>query len=646
MQKKYVILIGAMSIALLAAVTLGFFYLNTTQTPPPPMYAFASDREGAGDIFVRDAQDEIRNLTEHPAADWDPAWSVDGKTIAFTSHRTGNSDIWLLDVLEPEEENEPRNLTDHPAWDYSATWSPSGQTVAFVSERDGDPEIFVQSVESDTAIQLTFNKEKDHLPAWSPDGKMIAYAGMRDGVEQIYLIRPDGTDEQLATPPSLKGTSPAWSPDSQRLAFVGWDDENRAGIYIIGPSFEALEQVYQASSWIGSLNWTADKNWLTFTAWASGNHEAYAIPAEGGSSTRLTFDEAWDDFLAVNPQANFLPVSQDSLAQAAPAVRLPQNPEFAAGVNMADLSKVYLINDLGMGWGKGYVNWATVEPEMGEFRWVDPDNVVEAFSDQGIKILMRIHGTPSWARPVDSSYTHPPEDVEDFAKFMAALASRYKGQVSAYEIWNEPNLSYEWGNLPPDPKAYTAMLKAAYQAVKAVDPEALVITGGLATTGGGSPTAYGDLDFLQDLYGAGAGDYFDAVGSHPYTFGRSPHETDPWGLSLSRVDEQYEVMTAHGDGEKPIWITELGWVVQSNWDLGEHQDISVSEAQQAEYLVDAYATVMRARPYVRGLFLFNLDFSTVAWYPAQEPMRWYAILNPDRTPRAAYTELRAYMRSQ
>jgi hypothetical protein len=80
--------------------------------------------------------------------------------------------------------------------------------------------------------------------------------------------------------------------------------------------------------------------------------------------------------------------------------------------------------------------------------------------------------------------------------------------------------------------------------------------------------------------------------------------------------------------------------------LGEHGPNTVSEAQQAEYLAGAYTKVRQDWPFVKAMFLFNLDFSTVAWYPAAEPMRWYAILNPDRTPRPAYSALRQLMRSQ
>ncbi len=644
MSQKQLIFLAALATILLVLIGFGLSACYATEEISPPIFAFASDRTGSGDIFALDQSGQLLNLTNHPQADWQPAWSPDGRMLAFTSHRSGDSDIWLLPATAVSESTQPqeppRNLTNHPAWDYSPAWSPSGQSIVFVSERDGDPEIFIQNSEGDTAIQLTFNEGLDHRPAWSPDGKYIAFAAVRNGAEEIYRIRPDGTDEQLVTAHPIQGTSPAWSADSQQIAFIGWDENNRAGIYTIGPQVDDLKLLYQSSSWLGSLNWSADGRWLTFTSWEAGNHELYALPLTGEPPTRLTINPAWDDFLVINPAQRFSATSSGGIAQAAGASQVPAVSSFAAGVNMADLGKAYLVNDLGFNWAKGYVNWATVEPEPGQFRWVDPDNVVKAFTDQQLNILLRIHGTPTWARPADSSLSHPPTDLTDFANFVTELATRYRGQVAAYEIWNEPNLNYEWGNQQPDPAAYTAMLKAAYTAIKSVDPGALVISGGLATTGNGSPTAYGDLDFLQAMYDAGARGYFDALGSHPYAYGLSPAESHPDGLSFDRVVDQHELMVANGDAATPIWITEVGWVLRTHWDLGEHATIGVSEVQQAQYLSQAYAIVENDWPFVEAMFLFNLDFSTVPWYAAAEPMRWYAILNPDGTPRPAYTSLR------
>lgn len=642
---------------------------TTPDMPGPftaqPQLAFASDRSGAGDIFIARAGGELINLTRHPDGDWDPAWSpacadpTRTCRIAFTSQRSGDSEIWSVDV----QGRNLRNITQHPAWDYWPAWSPDGQALVFVSERDGDPELFMQAIDAPKAIQLTFNEQFDRLPAWSPDGSRIAFAAVRDGVEEIHIINAacDGPaetcnrHERAVTGWPLKGTAPAWSPDGRRIAFVGWDQEDRPGLYIVGPEPENLEMVWEAEAWIGSLSWAADPRpgdgdgWLFFTSWQDGNHEIYAMPAAGGTPTRLTHDPAWDDFPALRPGLAFVP-ELATVSQPEPGPTRSESTSsvahqgvFGYGVNMADLGKAYLVRDLGFNWVKSYVNWETVEPEPGVYRWVDPDNIVAAFEGYDVHILMRVHGSPAWARPADSFLSHPPDNPGDFARFMEALAARYQGQVAAYEIWNEPNLNYEWGYLEPDPAGYTALLQAAYRAVKAVDPAAIVISGGLATTGEGSATAMGDLDFLRGMYQAGAKGYFDALGSHPYAFGHDPDYVDDWGLSLSRVVQQRQVMLDNDDAGMPVWITEAGWVLHTSWNLVEHEAIAVDQAQQADYLARAYQKVQADWPWVEAMFLFNLDFSGVPWYPAAEPMRWYAILNPDRTPRPAYTNIKWQM---
>ena len=157
---------------------------ESTDIPAQPNWAFASDRAGAGDIFLATPDGKLVNLTRHAAGDWDPAWSPNcaepTKTcrIAFTSHRSGDSEIWTVDI----EGHNLRNITQHPAWDYWPAWSPDGEAIAFISERDGDPELFVQCIDDQLATQLTFNSEADRLPDWSPDGSRIACAAVRNGV--------------------------------------------------------------------------------------------------------------------------------------------------------------------------------------------------------------------------------------------------------------------------------------------------------------------------------------------------------------------------------------------------------------------------------------------------------------------------------
>lgn len=627
----------------LKAVVLGAGLLATATCTVPPGSApdratarlvFASDRTGNGDLYSLDGAGHLTRLTDHPAGDWDPSWSPDGQRLAFTSHRDGQSDIWLMLA----DGSELRNLTQHRGWDYWPDWSPDGRQIVFVSERDGDAELFIQAVDSPSARQLTQNTDQDRLPAWSPDGSTIAFASVREGVEGIYLIDADSGSEEALTRWPLRGTAPAWSPDGQQLAFVGWEESAQPGLYLFDLERQAASRIYDGPTWLGSLAWTPGGDWLVFTAWEGGSHDLFAASPDGRQVHRLTGHPAWDDFPAVQPGSGqpFEPLT-------VPEPPVPPTPDssFIVGLNLADLGSSYLLQDLGAGWGKGYVNWETVEPEPGVYRWTDPDHLVDALRGNGAQILMRVHGTPAWARPPGTHLSHPPQNTADFAAFMRQLAARYRGQVAAYEIWNEPNLDYEWGFRRPDAAQYTALLKAAYEAVKAVDPGAKVIAAGLSTTGQGSDTAAGDLDYLQAMYDAGARGYFDALGSHPYGFGRDPEEDDPWGLALARVAQQREIMVANGDAATPVWITEMGWALATHWNLGDDHSAGVDELTQADYLQRALDRIQRDWPWIEAAFLFNLDFSYVSWYPAGEQMRWYAILNPDRTPRPAYTALRS-----
>ena len=186
--------------------------------------------------------------------------------------------------------------------------------------------------------------------------------------------------------------------------------------------------------------------------------------------------------------------------------------------------------------------------------------------------------------------------------------SRYRGRIPAYIIWNEPNLALEWNGQPPDPTAYVELLEAGYRAIKETDPDALVVSAGLAPTNTQNDEALDDRLFLQQMYEAGAAPFFDVLGAHAYGFGHPP--ADPRGahdgLNLARTEDLRDIMVERGDGDKPVWITEMGWTVQGN----EHSRWQeVSEAQQAEYLVGALDLIERNWPWVELATVWNIEHS-------------------------------------
>jgi TolB protein len=144
-----------------------------------------------------------------------PAWSPDGKWIAYSSTRHGNQELY---IATPEGKDEKR-LTSDPATDAHPSWSPDGKQIAFATDRWGDLEIAALEVESGKLSRLTTSRGLDDYPAWSPDGKQIAFTSNRERNLEIYLMDPDGKDPTNASRHSGFDNYATWTPDG-RLTWV------------------------------------------------------------------------------------------------------------------------------------------------------------------------------------------------------------------------------------------------------------------------------------------------------------------------------------------------------------------------------------------------------------------------------------------
>lgn len=224
------------------------------------------------------------------------------------------------------------------------------------------------------------------------------------------------------------------------------------------------------------------------------------------------------------------------------------------------------------------------------YNWGPLDTTVSAIRNAGLTADLIIDQCPPWAAASGASGNFAqPADPTAFGNFAAAVAQRYYGKGASYfEIWNEPNIQQFWSP-SPDPAAYTADLKAAYTAIKAVTPSALVITAGLAPAGDTSDS-YDQVTFVQDMYQNGAHGYFDALGDHPYTYPVTP-ENVTLGSSWSEMSQTSpslrSLMAANGDSGKKIWITEYGAPTSgttNNVSADEQSNEIVSAMSQAKQL--------------------------------------------------------------
>lgn len=311
-----------------------------------------------------------------------------------------------------------------------------------------------------------------------------------------------------------------------------------------------------------------------------------------------------------------------------------------------------LVQAMGFGWVKQKFPWRDIEGiEKGAYDWYRPDLIVQMVEDAGLQMVVRLDQNPLWAiasLPDDQiGDNQPPINYQDFGDFCHAVADRYHGRIAAYQVWNEPNLSREWGNQPPDPVAYTELLRVCYEGIKTADPGAIVISAGLAPTGTPLPVAMPDTEFLQGMYAAGAAAYFDVLGVHAPGY-KAPPEMSPdevaanpefgngrW-FAFRHVEDMRAIMVANGDEYKQVAILEMGWTLDQ---VNEgYTWYAVDEATQADYLVRAYQYARENwRPWI-GL-MTTVYIADSEWTSADEQW-WWSIVLPDGTPRPAYFALR------
>ena len=280
--------------------------------------------------------------------------------------------------------------------------------------------------------------------------------------------------------------------------------------------------------------------------------------------------------------------------------------------------------------------WTYIEPNANQFQWTVYDKVVAAARARGFTILGELDFTPPWARGAacNTSDKCAPGDIGAWQQFITTTVNRYKGSVSHWEIWNEPNLSFFW-QTGPDPAAYTALLKASYPAVKQADPNAVVVSGGLAPAGQLTADMYPPLDFLKGMYAAGAQGSFDAFGMHPYTYPFTPDEPKVYNNYYS-LGSFYDVMVANGDGNKQIWSTEAGAPTGT---AVEADRSAISEAQQALTATRIYQ-IAAQRPWQGPVFWFCFrDYGSDPSVIEDN----FGILHNDGTPKPSYAAYVAAM---
>ena len=322
-------------------------------------------------------------------------------------------------------------------------------------------------------------------------------------------------------------------------------------------------------------------------------------------------------------------------------------------------------DQLGMSWVKGQIQWWLVEPDAaGEDQWFFYDAIIDEAHNKGLHLMLSVVGAPAWTRAAGGE-NGPPDDYNEYARFLGEMIDRHPGKIDAIEVWNEQNLDREWTSANGiSPEDYVRFLQVAYETIKAKDPDIIVISGALSPTGTGDWIKWADdFEYLDRALAAGLLNYADCVGAHHngYNIGpdvawdatgaspkaatatfRGPFDNPHHSWSFYSTLTTYAEKVQAVDPNKKLCVTEFGWATSEGYTeyppgFEFAQDNTLQD--QADYIVQAF-TQMNESDDVWLAFLFNFDFGNKGGGPTDDPVP-YSIIDTQGIPRPAFDAVHA-----
>nr|OEJ74560.1 hypothetical protein BH720_13880 [Desertifilum tharense IPPAS B-1220] len=282
-------------------------------------------------------------------------------------------------------------------------------------------------------------------------------------------------------------------------------------------------------------------------------------------------------------------------------------------------------------WRNFYADWPLLEPRQGEWNFATLDRDMALAEQQGVEVMLILKETPTWAsaRPEEPGccYPNPPngavaeaKNIEDWKNYVRTVATRYRGRVRYYELWNEPNV----------PRFYSGTIEqlvrlnqAAYQVLKQVDPNITVVSSGL------SP--YGEhLRYFERYLALGGGQAADVIGYHFYVAPHAPEAMLPVIRHVQALMAKYQV------ADKPLWNTEMGWRMENS-----DQNIE-DETWAGRPLNSRDAVAYLARSYILNWAAGVEQVYWYAWGHRSMGLTDYNLKRPKAVARA-YTELQRWL---
>ncbi len=242
------------------------------------------EKRDVKEIYVSDYDGaNPRRITINRTMNLFPSWSPDGRSIAYTSYRSGVPDLLISNIFAGTMESPTKGVGQN----WLPVFSPDGKRLAFISNRDGNSEIYVTNRDGSNLVRLTNNNTIDSTPTWSPSGTQIAFTSDRSGSPQVYVIGADGSGLRRISSESFADRA-TWSPAPfNEIAFSartgpGFD------IKILNIGTGETRQITFGEGSNESPAWSPNGRHLAFMSTRAGRSQIFTVDRDGKNLRQLT----------------------------------------------------------------------------------------------------------------------------------------------------------------------------------------------------------------------------------------------------------------------------------------------------------------------------------------------------------------------
>ena len=250
--------------------------------------AYVREGEGGKQIVVSDWDGFGPQPLTGASINLLPAWSPDGKTIAFTSFRDGGgAHLYSVDALS----RAVRPLVLMGDFATGASYSPDGTRILFSASQNDNTDVYLAQADGAGARRITDSRGIDISASWSPDGKRIAFVSERAGTPQIYTMAADGSDVRRLTFQGNYNQEPAWSPKGDLIAFSGRDEHRVFDLYTVAVDGGKVTRLTQSQGTNEKPAWAPNGRYLLFSSTRGGKRQIWMSQPDGSNQRQVTSEK-------------------------------------------------------------------------------------------------------------------------------------------------------------------------------------------------------------------------------------------------------------------------------------------------------------------------------------------------------------------